>query len=78
MSKLIDKHKLPIGLAEPIKQNSSKKVNDNKYIKVSMLRRRKITITTVCIILAERKLSIITTKITFLKLDRQDIRVKKV
>lgn len=66
-----------MSLAKSTKQNSSEEVNKNKDIRVSVIRGRKITITTTSAILAGGKLSTASAKITSLK-GGQDVRVKKV
>ncbi len=47
-----------MGLVEPKKHSGSDKVDDDKDVRVSVVRSRKITTTTTSIILAGRKLSI--------------------
>ncbi len=77
MSKLIGKEKLSIGLLEYTKQNGSEEVDDDKDVRVSVVRGRKITITTISVILVGGKLLMKSTKMTLLE-DRQYIRVKKI
>ena len=64
-------------LAEPIEQSDNKKVNDNKDVKVLVVKSRKITITTVSTIFVDRKLSTALIKVTLPK-NGQDVRVKKI
>ena len=66
-----------MSLLQLIELNSNKEVNDNKDVKVSAVKDRKISITTTSVIPTKRKLSIALIKMTLLK-DRQDVRVKKV
>ena len=53
-----------MGLAEPIEQNGSKKVNDNKDVKVLAIKGRKITIIIASTISAGGKMLIVLTKLT--------------
>ncbi len=53
-----------MGLAEPTEQNGSEEVNDDKDIKVSAVRGKKITITTVSTILTGGKLLTASSKVT--------------
>lgn len=66
-----------MSLAKSTKQNSSEEVNENKDIRVSVIRSRKITITTLSAIPAGGKLSTASAKIISIK-GGQDVRVKKV
>ncbi len=66
-----------MGLAEPIEQSGSRKVDNNEDVKVSAVRCRRITTTTASAILAGGKLSMTSTKVT-LPEGVQDVRVKKV
>ena len=66
-----------MSLAKLKKQNSSKKINNNKDVRVLAVRGRKITITTVNIIPASEKLLTALIKVTLLE-DRQNVRVKKI
>lgn len=66
-----------MSLAELIEQSSSKRVNDNKDVRISVVKGKKITITTISVIFAGGKLLTILTKVTMLK-GGQDERVKKV
>ena len=56
-----------MGLAKLKKQSGSKEVNDNKNVRVLVVRGRKITTTTTSLISASRKLSMISTKVTLPK-----------
>lgn len=64
-------------LAKPIDQNGSKKIDDNKNIKIPVLKGRKIIITTANTISVCRKLL---TALTTVILPEcwQDVRVKKI
>ncbi len=62
---------------EPTEQNSSKEIDNDKDVKVSVVQGRIITITTINVILVDRKPLIGSTKVT-LPEGRQDVRVKKV
>ena len=53
-------------IAEIIKQNGSEEVNNNKNVRVSVVKGRKITTTTASAILVVRKLSMASTKVTLL------------
>ena len=66
-----------MSLTEPKEQSGNEKIDNNKDIRVSAVRGRKITITTISVILASRKLSITSIKMT-LPEGMQDVRVKKV
>ncbi len=66
-----------MGLAEPIEQSDSEEVDDNKDVRVSAVRGRKITTTTTSAIPAGGKLSIASIKVTLPKVV-QNVRVKKV
>ena len=56
MSKLISWNKLLMSLAEPTKQNNSKKVKNDKNVKISAIKKRKIITTIANAILASGKL----------------------
>ncbi len=66
-----------MGLAKPTEQIGSQKVNDDKDVRVSAVRGRKITTTTASVILAYGKLSTASFKVILPK-SGQDVRVKKV
>lgn len=66
-----------MGLAKSIKQNSSKKVNNNKDIRVLVIKSRKIPINTASAILISRKLSMISIKMILLE-NKQNVKVKKI
>ncbi len=66
-----------MGLAEPTKRGGSEEVDNDKDIRVSEVKDRKITTTTASAILAARKLSTTSSKVTLLE-GGQDVRVKKV
>ncbi len=66
-----------MGLAEPVKQSGSKEVNDDRNIRVSAVRKRKITTTIASAIPMSGKLSTASTKVTLLE-GRQNMRVKKI
>ena len=66
-----------ISLAEPIKQNCSKKVDEDKDIRVLVVKSKKISTTIASAIFASGKLLTASTKVTLLE-DGQDVRVKKV
>lgn len=51
--------------------------NNNKDVKLLVIRGRKIIITTISIILASGKLLTISTKVTWSE-DKQDVKMKKV
>ena len=55
-----------MGLAKPTEQNGAETVNDDKNISVSVVRRRKITITTVSTIPTRGRLSTASSKMTLL------------
>lgn len=56
-----------MGQAKLIEQNGSKKVNNNKDLRVSAIKSKKITITTASIIFAGKKLLMISIKVTLLE-----------
>ena len=56
-----------MSLAEPIKQNGSEEVDNDKDVRVSVVRGKKITITTACAILAGGKQLTRSIKVTLLK-----------
>ncbi len=62
---------------EPTKQSGSEKVDDDKDIKVSAVRGRKITTTTASARPAGGKLLMASSKITLLE-GEQDVRMKKI
>ena len=66
-----------MSLIKLIKQSNSKKVDNNKDIRVLAVKNRKITITTISTIFVSGKLLIILIKVTLLK-NEQDIKVKKI
>lgn len=66
-----------MGLAKSIKQNSSKKVNNNKDIRVLVIKSWKIPINTASAILISRKLSMISIKMILLE-NKQNVKVKKI
>ena len=66
-----------MGLAKPIEQSGNEKVDDNKDVKVSAVKGRKITTTIASAISAGGKLSMASTKVILLE-NVQDVRVKKV
>ena len=66
-----------INLIKPTKQSSNEEVNDNKDVEVSIVKGKKIIITTISAIFADGKLSTTSTKIA-LPEDEQDVRVKKI
>ncbi len=66
-----------MGLAESIEQSDSEGANDNKDVKISAIRGRKIITITTSVIPASGKLLTISTKVTWPE-DEQDMRVKKV
>ena len=64
-------------LAKPIEQSSSEKVEDNKDVRASAVKSRKIITTTAYAILVGRKLLIALTKVILLE-GGQNMKVKKV
>ncbi len=66
-----------MGLAEPIEQSDSEEVDDNKDVRVSAVKGRKITTTTTNAIPAGGKLLTVSSKMT-LPESGQDVKVKKV
>ena len=66
-----------MSLVEPTKQSGSKVVNNNKDVQISVVKDRKIIITTTSTILASRKLLTVSTKVTLLR-GKQDMKVKKI
>ena len=66
-----------MGLAKLTEQNDSEEVDDNKNIKRSAIKNRKISITTTNVIPVSRKQLIAWIKVT-LSEDKQNMRVKKV
>ena len=66
-----------IGLVKLIEQSNSEKVNDNKDIRISVVRGEKITTTTASALFASRKLLMVSIKV-ILPEGKQNIRVKKI
>ncbi len=66
-----------MGLAEPTERGGSEEVDDDKDVRVSAVRGRKITTTTASAIPTSGKLSTASFKVT-LPEGGQDVRVKKV
>ena len=66
-----------MSLAELAKQSGGKKVNDNKDVKISVVKRRKITTTIASAKPISGKLPPTSTKMS-LPNHRQDLRVKRV
>lgn len=66
-----------MSLAKSIKQNSSEKVNNNKDVRVLIVKSRKIFINTASTILTSGKLSMISIKMTLLE-NKQDVKVNKI
>ncbi len=66
-----------MGLTEPTERGGSENVDDNKDVRVSAVRGRKITTTTASAIPTGRKLSTASSKVTLAE-SGQDVRVKKV
>ena len=67
-----------MGLMKPIKQNNGEEINDDKNVRISLVKGRKITAITVSAISARKKLLTTSTNMTLLELDGQDMRVKKI
>ncbi len=66
-----------MGLAEPSEQSDNEEVNDDKDVKVLVVRGKKITTTTTSAIPAGGKLLTASFKMILLE-DGQDVNVKKV
>ncbi len=66
-----------MGLAKPKEQSGGEEVNDNKYVRVLIVKGKKITTTTTSVILVGGKLLTTSTKMT-LPEGEQVVRVKKV
>ena len=66
-----------MSLAKSTEQNSSKKVDNDKIVRILVIKDRKIIITTASAILASKKLLTVLTKVILPK-GEQDVRVKKV
>ena len=66
-----------MSLAEPTKQSDSEEIDNNKDIRISIVRGRKIIITTASAIFVGGKLLMASTKKTLPK-NEQDMKIKKV
>lgn len=66
-----------MGLAESKEPTSSEKVDDNKDVRISAIKSRKIFTTTASAILVGKKRSIALIKVILVE-DWQDVRVKKI